>query len=342
MQTESNSYISSSDSADVKTKPAAALIKAAVGLLLALAVMLLFEAVFQNNGSVVERKRMIEQRADNSIDVLFIGNSHAYCTFDPAFVGGTIGKRVYNAALPDQKIDTVYDNLKELLGRQKPEIVILEAFSFGRSNSEYQGYVANIDALDFGPDKIKACFEIFPDKFEAARMLSSLYRCHGNWKKPEIVKKNIKYLLGMTAAAPDKDGFYGLGSKMSEETIEKYRASQDSKFTPVIDEYSIGYFNRIVKLCRDKNIRLIVAMAPFNNIYQEKVQYRNIYDKMLGICTDAGVEYLDFNMLYDQLQLGFDDFEDAFHNAQHMNKWGAEKVSRYFAQYLAQNQTPNS
>jgi hypothetical protein len=332
---ESNSSISSSDNTGVKARPVIGLIKAAAFLLLAFSMMLLFEAVFQNNGSVVERMRMIEQRADNSIDVLIIGNSHAYCTFDPAFISGTIGKRVYNAALPDQKIDTAYYNLKKLLGRQKPEIVILEAFTFGRSNSEYQGYVANIDALDFNIDKIKACFEIFPDKLEAARMLSSLYRCHSNWKKPEIVKKNLKYLLGMSGNASDNsDGFYALQSRMSEDTIKKYRESQDSKFTPVIDEYSVGYFDRIVELCRDRNIRLIVAMAPFNNIYLEKVNYGVIYDKMAGICSDAGVEYLDFNMLYDTLELDFGDFEDAFHNAQHMNKWGAEKVSKYLAQYL--------
>lgn len=338
MQTESNLSTSSSDTAVTKTRPIIRVVLCVAAILLAFFIILLIEAVFQNNGSVVDRKRLIAQKADNSIDVLVVGNSHAYCTFNPAVIGDVINKRVYNAGLPDQKIDTTYYNLKELLERQKPETVILEAFVFGRSNSQYAGYVANVDALDFNFDKIKACFEIFPDKLEAVRMLSSLYRCHSNWKNPGIILKNLKYLLGVSGKMPDDNlGFYALQSKMSADTISKYRESTNSKFKPVIDDYSIGYFNRIVKLCKDSNIRLIVTMAPFNSIYLEKIQYGIIYDKMQELCSDAGVEYLDFNILYDQLHLDFSDFEDAFHDAQHMNKWGAEKVSSYLARYLTLN-----
>jgi hypothetical protein len=246
-----------------------------------------------------------------------------------------LDKRVFNAGLPDQKIDMTYFTLREMLKKQNPETIVLEAFIFGRSNSEYAGFVANMDAMSPSLMKFQEAFEIFPDKYDAFRMSIGLFRSHTNWKKASVMKENLKYMLGLqTKEYTGFNGFYALDSKMSAETIRKYKEAKDIKFTPVVDEYSEGYFRRIVKLCRERNIRLVVAMAPFNDLYVEKVDYRNFYDKMNELCRGEGVDYIDFNMLYKEVGLNYDDFEDAFHHAQHMNKWGAEKVSKYMAEYL--------
>lgn len=335
MQPERNLSISNSNSKVQYKTAAKATAKIAVFLVLVIAVVMLLEALLQNNGSVVARKRLLAHREANSVDVLFIGNSHVYCSYDPAVIEPIVNKRVFNAGLPDQKIDMTYYTLLEQLEKQNPEIIILEAFAFGRTHSGYKGYVANVDAMDLGINKVKACLEIFPDKAEAFRMLFQLFRSHNNWKKPDIVKSNLKAMFGINIDSDEKStGFYPLTSKMTEDTIKKYQESETSEFTAMIDDYSIEYFHRIVKLCEEKGIRLIITMAPFNSVYLKKINYPKIYDKMQGICDAAGVEYIDFNMLYDKIGLGFDDFEDAFHNAQHTNRWGAEKISKYMADYL--------
>lgn len=303
---------------------------------MAIFVVLVLEGILQTPGSVLERKRGIARMEPNSIDVMFIGNSHAYCTFNPDVVEETLDQRVFNAGLPDQKIDMTSYTLQEMLRNQNPKVIVLEAFVFGRSHSGYAGYVANMDAMDLSLNKLKASFEIFPEPFDALRMSFRLFRCHNNWKKPAVIKQNLKYLLNRS---DDRrfiaKGFYTLESGMSEETIRKYRNSASSKFKPVFDRYSIGYFKRITQLCRERGIRLVVAMAPFNDIYLEKIRYEeNVYEKMLEICKEEQVEYIDFNRLYKEIGLTYDDFEDAFHDAQHTNVRGAEKVSRYMAQYL--------
>jgi len=310
-------------------------VKVAIFAVLLSALVYFLEGLLQTGGSVVERKRAIEQRPADSIDVMIIGNSHAYCTFNPAVMEEVIGKRVFNAGLPDQKIDMTYFTLQEMLKNQNPETIVLEAFSFGRSDSGYAGFVANMDAMKPSLLKFKEAFEIFPDKYDAFRMSVGLFRSHNNWKKPSVMKDNLKYMLGRPAKDyKGFDGFYPLSSKMSAETIKKYKDAKDIKFTPVVDEYSAGYFKRIVLLCKERNIRLVVAMAPFNDLYVQKVEYNSFYEKMNELCRDESAEYVDFNMLYQQIGLTYDDFEDAFHHAQHMNEWGAEKVSRYMAEYL--------
>jgi hypothetical protein len=335
MQTAHNSSTSNSEIKPARVRVLVNIAKVAAFALLLAALVYFLEAALQTGGSVVERKRAIDWRPANSIDVLFIGNSHAYCTFDPSVLEPALGKKVFNAGLPDQKIDMAWYTLQEMLEKQNPETIVLEAFSFGRSNSEYAGFVANIDAMRPSLLKFQEAFEIFPDKYEAFRMSIGLFRSHANWKKPAVIKDNLKYMLDLSQKDYSGfDGFYPLESKMSEETIQKYKEGKDLKFTPVVDEYSVGYFKKIVKLCKERNIRLIVAMAPFNDLYVSHVDYGSFYEEMNQLCRDEGVEYLDFNMLYKEVGLNYDDFEDAYHHAQHMNIWGAEKVSAYLAKYM--------
>lgn len=302
---------------------------------LLLILVLFLEMLFQNGGSVIDRKRKIESIESNSVDIMFIGNSHAYCTFNPAVIEPIIGKRVFNAGIPDQKIDMVCYTLQDMLKKQKPETVVLEAYALGRSDSSYEGYVANIDAMKPGIRKAIACFEIFSDKLEALKMSIGLFRSHNNWKNTDIMEANLRNMPGRTKAeVKNFNGFYALDSKMSEETIQKYKQNKDIKFVPEINDYSVRFFKRIVGLCKKKNIKLIVAAAPFNDIYAANVHYENFYDQMKSLCDEEGIGYVDFNMLYDDIGLEYEDFEDACHHAQHLNKWGAEKVSRYMAEYL--------
>lgn len=334
MRTARNLSTLNSEDINKKYRTAGYLVLSVIFLSLVLVMFLLLTALLQTPGSAVDRKRAIEQRPANSIDTLVIGNSHAYCTFDPAVMEQVMGKRVFNAGMPDQKIDIMYYNLLETLKAQKPETIIMEGFAFGRSDSSYQGYIADMDAMDTGLNKLRACFEIYPDKYDAVRMFISLYRSHTNWKKPVIIKGNLKYMLGMDKPNKNFDGFYTLNSRMSDATLQKYKDAESIKFAPVIDAYTADYFGRVAKLCRDRGIRLVVAMAPFNDVYQKKVNYAAFNEKLSGLCKSEGVELVDYNMLYNEVGIEYGDFEDAFHHAQHMNKWGAEKVSRYMAEYL--------
>ncbi len=334
MRTARNLSTSNFEDNNKKYRTAGYFVLSAIFLSLVLVMFLLLTAVMQTPGSAVDRKRAIEQRPDNSIDTLIIGNSHAYCTFDPTVMEQITGNRVFNAGMPDVKIDIMYYELLETLKTQKPDTIIIEGFVLGKSDSVYQGYIADMDAMDPGLIKLRACFEIYPDKYDAVRMFISLYRSHNNWKKPTIIKGNLKYLLGMDKPDSEFNGFYSLASRMSDTTLQKYKAAESIKFAPVIDDYTTDYFSRIVKLCRDRGIRLVVAMAPFNDVYQKKVNYPAFNEKLSQLCKSEGVELVDFNMLYKEVGIEYGDFEDAFHHAQHMNRWGAAKVSKYTAEYL--------
>jgi len=75
-------------------------------------------------------------------------------------------------------------------------------------------------------------------------------------------------------------------------------------------------------------------MAPMNKTFIDKVDYKKTYDSFKAICDKYEVTYIDFNLMHKELGLTDVDFADEFNMVQHMNKYGAEKVSNYMANYL--------
>ena len=72
---------------------------------------------------------------DGEAQILVVGSSHAYSTFDPAVILRTTGKSSYLLSTNSQNTVQAYFNVKEALHYQKPEAVILEAFSLDNNDN---------------------------------------------------------------------------------------------------------------------------------------------------------------------------------------------------------------
>lgn len=303
-------------------------------LLLLLAIVMLLERTLQTVDSVEERVRAVKQLPKDYADVLFIGNSHAYCTFVPDIVTEVSGRSSFNAGIPDQKIDVTAIYLEEVLKRQVPDIIVLECFSFGDSSGTYRGYKPNINSLNLSPAKVRLCFDLFENPFDALRASTRLFDCHTNWKKPELVMQNLKYMLRPQSSVPENKGFYKLTSKMSYRSLMKFSQSSQLRFTPKINDLSITAFERILKLCNDRDIRLIATMAPFNDTYRKRIGYSRFHKMFADFFEQYGIEFIDFNLLDHETGLVNADFEDVTGNAQHLNVYGAKKISRIMGDRL--------
>lgn len=55
----------------------------------------------------------------NSLDMVFLGSSHSYCTFDPENFDSVLGTSSYQLGMPLQHMDSTYFTLLEVLNYQK-------------------------------------------------------------------------------------------------------------------------------------------------------------------------------------------------------------------------------
>ena len=79
----------------------------------------------------------VSQEKENTLDVLFTGDSEASNTFSPFQYWKEQGIASYNLGGSAQRLNDCYTVLEEVLKHQKPKVLVLEANTLFRKNAVY-------------------------------------------------------------------------------------------------------------------------------------------------------------------------------------------------------------
>lgn len=273
-----------------------------------------------------------------SVDLLFVGSSHAYSSFDTAKIREYTGKEAYILASNSQNVVQSYFNVKEALKYQKPEVIILEAFSIN-DNDNWKGgenddkdwkKETNIDGMRLGAVKVEAiCSQYRPKNWAYA--FFRIGRSHGNWADTSQVYSNYAFfrkgIKGFSPFRPSK-------STMSEETAQKYEEAEKRDGDIIISETNIAYFHKLAGLCRSEGIEFYVVMAPMYKTYIDSINYESWLNRLLDLTKSEDIAYLDCNLHYDEIGLTASDFEDAYNGYHHLNVSGSSKVTDFLLKEL--------
>ncbi len=272
------------------------------------------------------------------VELLVVGSSHAYSTFDTSVIFQTTGMESYILATNSQNAVQAYFNVKEALHYQRPKAIILEAFSLDNNNNWRYGDTpdrdwkkeSNIDGMRFGLTKLEAVMEQY-ERENWSYALLPIARCHGNWENIVTVGSNLRFLTG---GMEGFSSFRPSWSVMSAETAEQYAQAAYNPAEWVISETNELHFRKLAALCREEGIPFYVVMAPMYDVYIQSMNYDSCTDKVAALAESEGVSFLDCNLYYDEIGLTAEDFEDVFNTYHHLNGSGAEKVSRFVMETL--------
>ena len=92
-------------------------------------------------------------------------------------------------------------------------------------------------------------------------------------------------------------------------------------------EKNVEYFHKIVQLCRDEDVQLMLVKTPNNKTTAQEAHYKAIQE----LAAESGLALIDYNEYYPQIGL---DLSADFYDKSHLNYRGAEKFTRFFAQNL--------
>jgi hypothetical protein len=109
-------------------------------------------------------------------------------------------------------------------------------------------------------------------------------------------------------------------------TIPKAKKLADYQF----GSNSYEYLDRITKLCKENDIRLILIKSP--SVYP--YWYPQWDEQMVQYAEKNDVAYINFLTLADQM--GIDYHTDTYDGGLHLNLSGAEKFSDYFGRLLSE------
>ncbi len=269
----------------------------------------------------IEQMESFYLQADNTVDVLFMGNSHTYCNINTGVLWDEYGLAGFNLGGAEQPYWNTYYYLKEALKTQRPQVIMLEISAVGINPTDYQPenwLICNTYGMKWNANKIAALkASIYEDYFE--RLAIPMNSIHGRYDElsredftdpnRSITNKGFDPREGVRAYnRPDVSGVTGI---------------------TVISEKSEKYLLKIIELTKAEGIPLVIFTAPY--VVTEDSQ--KIYHYVFGIAEANQVPYVDFNQKYDEIGL---DFAVDMADNLHLNRAGNAKFSNYLGNYLAE------
>lgn len=264
-----------------------------------------------------------------TLDCLYCGASHGYRAFKPSVIDPILGTQSYNLSGALMTMQGRYELLREEVRRNPVKRVYLElSFNSMTRNRAREGTEGDLYALaryaDFLP-RLGFFFRAF-----------SLSEYPGVYQKflSEGIDTTLECLSGETAEHSGRDRGYMPTDPRTIEFETDYAAIFHRKtYSTEIDPYNQRYLDKILELCRQNNIELILITTPLSeNALCEGANLQDFYAWYRAFAEKEELKFFDFNLYRDKESLLPD--ETMFFDRLHLNDEGATRFSQVFAELM--------
>jgi hypothetical protein len=251
---------------------------------------------------------------------IVLGDSHPECAFNDSII-----ENLSNCAQSGESYFYSYFKLKNILESNKTIKTVFLEFSNGQLELEVNNWIWGEKYLAYKYINYSPFLT-----FEDQRMLFLKNPMSFLGIQSLCFSTNLEIILKrkFNLMADSKlGGYQSLNRFKTDSLILKF--DQDKKNNKISDSFSdsnLKYLDKIVKLCKNKNVNIIFIRTP---IHQKEMELVNEikYQKILN-SRYKNVEYIDFK----EFPLSNDQFGDF----SHLNYRGGNKFSNFFNNLLAQ------
>lgn len=236
---------------------------------------------------------------EDSLDVIIYGDSEAYSAFSPVQMWNEYGFTSYVCASSNQYITLTYSFIRETLIHQKPKVVFLETNAIYRKMNSSDAFLSTMQS-------------IFP-----------VFEYHNLWKNFDPLNMN------------ENDSDYcwqdGLkGFKYMDIVNNSNRLNYMWSTTKVqkFPQDNLPYVEAICDFCKEQGVQLVFVSAP-STVHWNYAKH----NAMVKLTAQLGVPYIDLNLEKD---IGINWYTDTCDGGDHVNYFGATKVSTFFGKYVQQ------
>lgn len=261
---------------------------------------------------------MYLKEPENSIDILYFGSSMAYCDVVPAVIYERTGLTGFVMAGPEQTLSVTYYYVREALKTQSPSVIFLEigGMMFGRYTSFTK---ANVGYMPyFSLNRVEATLFAAEDK-EKTGLFFPLFNYHDRFTG----------FSELFCSRPDEklDPFAG-ATLMTSSTPQSAPEPRKYNTTDEMFEENTGWLNKIIRLCDERNIKLVLFEIPSCGYIPDEWFAR------ISAAAGESVQIVNFNEQFETMGL---DTETDFYDFLHTNVSGAVKFSRALSDYIEKN-----
>lgn len=273
-------------------------------------------------------------------DAIFLGTSMSVTNISSEELYMNYGIRSLTLGSPEQPTYLTYYFLKEALNYQNPKVVIfdIESLFYAKENienrikeNEYQYVHFLLDGMKNSSSKkgaIEDAKKIVSDINEWDYW-SPMYNNHAKWEnlsKSNFVNTENKSLMNGNLMLFDFD-------ENSDRNMDIYEIENTGEVEQ-IDSINIQYFEKIVDICKEKKIKLLLVRGKRQIDWDWKK-----YNTIQKLSNEYGLEYIDINLLENEI--GFNSKYDSA-DGSHLNILGAQKWTSYLGKQLVNFIAENS
>lgn len=271
---------------------------------------------------------------DNSIDLLFLGSSHAYRGFDPKIFDKILNINSFNLGSSSQTPAISYYVLKEALNSQNPDIVIYEVYwpLFNREN-EFNSTMYNYDYIR--NEHLKK--EMLLNTLNLTDYISvafDSYRYRNNYQLLFDLVFNIN--KKETKEYYKSKGFVFRDEQNNLDELRNNNLFENENYrTSKFENMQMKYFNKTIKLAKRNNIDILLVTVPIPKYSLSKVNdYLKINKTFKEIADHHNINYLDYNLIN---RINLKD-KKHFYDDNHINYKGVKIINSDIVYYLKNDQ----
>lgn len=259
----------------------------------------------------------------NSLDVINIGSSHIYSSINTLQLYQQKGIASYNLSAGSQSVWYSYYYLREALKTQSPKVIMLDVYTLRNSDDSLFAESAQLNLLSMKPSWNKWQAIMASDTNDRINIFLGFPKNHMRYSKLTVDDYENNPCLNM------------MGYVYSE-NVEPLEQSmildvRDIKDISPITEKSELYLRKIIELCQQRNIEVILVNAPWPNITEKDEEKYNYIGQ---IADEYGIDFINGCAMIEQL--GIDYSIDNSDSGGHLNYNGSQKWTSFLENYLSE------
>lgn len=287
--------------------------------------LLLFVLLFATASEVLRYKSLsgawnmtqkihgLKNEQKDSMDVLFFGSSHMYCTVSPLQLMSEYGFTSYVYCTQQQPLWATYHYMKEALKTQSPKLIVVEMY-MATNETDYlmEGAESAIIELDMSLNKL-SLINSAVQKEDRLGFVFDIIRYHDRWSELTAKDFDISYRF-----KTDPLKGYVLLDHIEPRNLN-YQLSDITESTKLTQKNE-EYIQKIIELAESAGAQLWFLVSP----YEATAEHQAVFNSVEQIAEQNNIKFINYNNDYAALGL---DSEVDFYDKGHVNNVGAKKVT---------------
>ena len=264
------------------------------------------------------------QLPKDSVDMVFIGTSHQFCSINTDLLYEKYGINSFMLATSAQTVPMSYYAAMEAIELQHPKAIVFEiSYCANDFRTVHPAHSHSFfDGMPMGKVK-RAGIEDLIEEDQRIYYYLNFGRYHNRWKN--LTKEDFQSDL----TRPRGNYYFDV-------TVPNWNIPviprEEKKEMPA---EMLRYLKMMIELCRDNGVKMIWYVAPFNSLSDDDESRKNLFERQKifnwvgDFAEQDGIPF--YNLFYEIDEIGF-DLEKDFMDSQHLNRYGQEKLTRYMAE----------